>query len=54
MEKLRDASDDVKEAVSKNSLPAGEITHREVEWADAAEVSKEEIQRRNDALRLNE
>jgi hypothetical protein len=54
IEKLKLASDEVKEAVRKNRLPAGETSHKEVKWADADEVSKEEIERRNEALSYNE
>jgi hypothetical protein len=52
--KFSEASDEVKENVNKNRLAAGDVTRKEVQWADADEISEEEIQRRNAALAINE
>jgi len=53
-EKLKTAPDSVKEAVEKARLPAGELSHKKIRWADEDNISKEEIERRDEAIQLNE
>jgi hypothetical protein len=53
-QKLKDAPEDVKALVERSRLKAGDGEQRRVVWADADSASEEEIQRRNEALKLNE
>ena len=53
-EKLKNASDAVKETIQKECLLAGDTLKKEIVWADANKVSVDEIQRRNAAMALNE
>jgi hypothetical protein len=53
-EKLKAASEDVRETIEKNRMPAGGLIRKEVVWADADEITEDEIKRRNAAMELNE
>jgi hypothetical protein len=53
-ERLKQESDEVKEIVHNSRLKAGDKTQRVIEWADADEVTADEIERRNTAVNMNE
>jgi hypothetical protein len=53
-QKYKESSEDVKRLVEKSRLRVGDVEQQKVVWADADSISEDEIQRRNDALRLNE
>jgi hypothetical protein len=52
--KFKMASHDIKEHVNQNRMAAGDVERTQVKWVDADEVTPEEIQRRNSALKINE